>query len=297
LQHRVETTMTWVNRFRRLCGLAELAVERVKFDMQLMQNPEVSGVEYQQGTLAGYQVREYLLEKWHRQCAYCDAKNVPLQIEHVGCKAHGGSNRVSNLTLACGPCNLKKGTLTIEVFLKGQPERLKKIQAQLKTPLHDAAAVNATRNALFRALLDTRLPVETGTGAQTKFNRTQQDYPKAHWIDAACVGESGATVSLDATATPLLIKATGQGNRRMCGTNKYGFPIRHRRRQKTHFGFETGDQVQACVPTGKKAGVYSGRVLCRATGSFDIQTANGRVAGLSHKHFTHQQRKDGYAYA
>jgi 5-methylcytosine-specific restriction endonuclease McrA len=53
------------------------------------------GVQYQQGTLAGYEVREYLLEKWHRQCAYCGAVNVPLQIEHIVPKAKGGSDRVT----------------------------------------------------------------------------------------------------------------------------------------------------------------------------------------------------------
>ena len=30
--------------------------------MQLMQNAEINGVMYQQGTLAGYELREYLLE-------------------------------------------------------------------------------------------------------------------------------------------------------------------------------------------------------------------------------------------
>ena len=30
------------------------------------QDPEISGVEYQQGTLAGYEVRAYLLEKHNR---------------------------------------------------------------------------------------------------------------------------------------------------------------------------------------------------------------------------------------
>jgi hypothetical protein len=33
--------------------------EFVRFDMQAIENPEISGVEYQQGTLAGYEVREY----------------------------------------------------------------------------------------------------------------------------------------------------------------------------------------------------------------------------------------------
>jgi hypothetical protein len=63
LQHRVETTLTWVQRLQRLCPISALSQELVRFDTQLMQNPEIAGVEYQQGALAGYEVREYLLEK------------------------------------------------------------------------------------------------------------------------------------------------------------------------------------------------------------------------------------------
>ena len=76
--------------------------------MQLMENPEISGIEYQHGTLAGCEVREYLLAKWGRKCAYCDAENTPLNIDHVHPRVKGGSNRISNLTLACIPCNRKK---------------------------------------------------------------------------------------------------------------------------------------------------------------------------------------------
>ena len=52
-RHRIETTMTWVRRLCKWAPVASLAVERVKFDMQRMQDPEISGVEYQQGTLYG----------------------------------------------------------------------------------------------------------------------------------------------------------------------------------------------------------------------------------------------------
>ena len=137
---------------------ARSQLELVKFDTQLMQNAEISGVEYQQGELAGYEVREYLLEKWGRKCAYCKATNVPLQIEHIVPKVRDGSNRVSNLTIACKPCNDAKGTRTAAEF--GHPE----IQAQAKQPLRDAAAVNATRWALYHRLTALGLPLETGTG-------------------------------------------------------------------------------------------------------------------------------------
>jgi hypothetical protein len=36
-----------------------------------MEAPELSGMQYQQGELFGYELREYLLEKWNRMCAYC----------------------------------------------------------------------------------------------------------------------------------------------------------------------------------------------------------------------------------
>lgn len=60
IAHRVLTTMTWIRRFSRLAPVQSLALESVKFDMQLMRNPEISGTEYQQGELQGYTIREYV---------------------------------------------------------------------------------------------------------------------------------------------------------------------------------------------------------------------------------------------
>ena len=108
LQSRVDNITTWTDRLCRWCPVTHLALELVRFDTQQLQNPEISGVEYQQGTLMGYEVREYLLEKWERQCVYCGKTGVPLEVEHIQPKSHGGSNRVSNLTLACTDCNQKK---------------------------------------------------------------------------------------------------------------------------------------------------------------------------------------------
>ncbi|MEA5542798.1 RNA-guided endonuclease IscB [Limnoraphis robusta Tam1] len=294
LQHRVDTVLTWVNRFCRLAPIGSIAQELVRFDLQLMQNPEISGVQYQQGELQGYEVREYLLEKWNRKCAYCGVENVPLEIEHIQPSSKGGSDRVSNLSLACNPCNQAKGNQDIREFLAGLPELLNPILKQAKSPLKDAAAVNSTRWALFNALKATGLPIRTGTGGQTKFNRTRLNLPKTHWLDAACVGQIDSLEIL--ASKPLLIAAKGHGTRQMCGTDKYGFPARHRSRVQVHKGFQTGDIVAATVTTGKKIGSYVGRVLCRASGSFDIATKAGRVAGVSHKYCNPIHRKDGYGY-
>jgi 5-methylcytosine-specific restriction endonuclease McrA len=296
LQSRVDNILTWVNKLRKIALIGSISQELVKFDTQLMQNSEISGNEYQQGTLVGYETREYLLEKWGRKCAYCGAENVPLQVEHIHPKAKGGSNRISNLTLSCEKCNLKKGSKDIKYFLKKDSKKLELILRQAKKPLADTAAVNTTRFTLLNALKISGLPVETGSGGLTKFNRTQQGLEKNHWIDAACVGKSTPTLIVKGIQ-PLLIAAKGHGTRQMCGTNKFGFPIRHRTNKQVHFGFSTGDIVKAIVTGGKKVGEYVGRVSTRATGSFNISTKNGLVQGISHKACKHIHKKDGYSYA
>ena len=287
LRSRIDNVMVWVGRLAGYAPVSSLSMELVRFDTQIMENAEISGVEYQQGELAGYEVREYLLEKWGRKCAYCGVKDVPLEIEHIIPKSRGGSNRVSNLTLACNKCNQAKGSQTAAEY--GHPQ----VQAQAKKPLKDAAAVNTSRWALWRRLSEIGLPLETGTGGRTKYNRTRHGYPKAHWIDAACVGVSGGNVRLDPKTQALRIKATGRGSRQMCQTDKYGFPKTKSKSAKRVNGFQTGDMVKATVPTGKNAGSYVGRIAIRATGRFGI---TGRVDGISWKHFRQLQRADGYEY-
>jgi 5-methylcytosine-specific restriction endonuclease McrA len=295
LRHRIETTCSWVNRLRQWVPVSGLAAERVRFDTQALLNPEIEGVEYQQGELAGYEVREYLLEKHGRKCAYCDTKETPLQIEHIVPRSRGGSNRVSNLTLACPKCNAKKGNRPIEAFLAKDPERAKRIKAQAQAPLSSAAAVNATRFVLIRALAVTGLPVETSTGGRTKYNRCRLGISKSHANDAACVGEV-EEVRGTARAT-IAVKAMGRGSRKRTSLTKYGFPRGRYASEKMHFGFRTGDRVRAVVPSGKKEGGHTGRVMVRATGFFDIRATNGRVDGISHKYCRILQRADGYAYS
>ena len=302
LEHRILTTMTWVKRLIKLCPISSIAMELVKFDCHKLQNPEINGIEYQQGTLYQYELREYLLEKWSRTCAYCGAKNVPLEVEHIVPKSRSGSNRPSNLAIACVPCNQAKSNRDIEEFLGNKPLLLKRIKAQAKTPLKDAAAVNSTRWKLFNSLKNTGLPVTTGTGGQTKFNRTQQCLPKRHYLDAAVVGLTPKLEIL--TNQPLLIKCAGHGKRQVIHVNKFGFPrtnksgimVRKSALIKTVKGFQTGDIVSAVVPKGKKSGSYLGKVSVRSSGSFNIKTTSETVPGINYKYCSIVHRKDGYLY-
>jgi len=83
--------------------------------------------------LQGYEVREYLLEKYDRKCVYCGVENVPLQVEHIIPVSRGGSYRVSNLTIACEKCNLKKDNKTAEEFnRKGYGRSIRKQRYQFQ---------------------------------------------------------------------------------------------------------------------------------------------------------------------
>jgi len=300
LVSRVENILTWIKRIRHFALITGISLELVRFDTQKLENPEIKGIEYQRGTLYGYEIKEYLLEKWGRKCVYCGKENVPLEIEHIVPKSKGGSDRISNLTLACHECNQKKGNQSIEEFLDNNPEKLNQIKSESKKPLKDTAAVNATRWYLFNQLQKEGLPLEVGTGGRTKYNRETQRYPKKHWIDAACVGESGQNVQIEPEMQVLEITATGHGTRKMCNVDKYGFPRSHRRSEnaangvkgRTYMGYKTGDIVLANVPKGKNKGIHIGRIAIRQQPNFKL---NG-LDGINPRYLKLLQKNDGYGY-
>ncbi len=286
LESRVCNVLTWVRRLMRLCPISAISQELARFDTQALEHPDIEGGEYQHGTLKGYEVREYVLLKWNHQCAYCDAGDVPLELDHVQPRSKHGSNRVSNLTLACVACNQRKGNRDVREFL----------QAHMKAPLRDAAAVNATRWALNARLKLLGLPVEGGSGGLTKYNRMMRGLDKTHWLDAANVGRSTPASLIIKDIVPLHITATGHGSRQMCRMDKYGFPRTGPKQHKRVQGFQTGDLVRAVVTSGPKQGAFVGKVAVRTRGVFNLTTAQGVVTDIHHRYCTLIARADGYTY-
>ncbi|WP_121180988.1 RNA-guided endonuclease IscB [Nocardiopsis sp. Huas11] len=210
LQHRVDTPVSWVDRLTGWAPVGAVHVERVAFDTHALSvDGPLEGVGYQQGTLHGYEVREYLLAKFGRACAYCGATNAPLN-------------------------------------------------------------------------------------GRTKWNRTRNRLPKSHTLDALCVGKAEEVAQT--VSTVLVAGCSGRGTYARTRPDKYGFPRLRLPRTKRFFGFATGDLVRAVVPKGKKAGIHTGRVAVRASGSFNITTAHGTVQGINRRHLRLLQRADGYAY-
>ncbi len=169
--------------------------------------------------------------------------------------------------------------------------------AQAQAPLQDVAAVNSTRWALYEQLKILGLPIETGSGGLTKWNRTQRDLPKAHWIDASCVGVSTPEKVYSDQVIPLRIIAAGRQCRQMCLMDRYGFPRTKAKQHSAKHSFRTGDIVRAVVPAHlKNAGTHVGRMAAKARGSFTIATSTGLVTDISHRYCTLIARNDGYSY-
>ncbi len=289
LLSRVGNTLTWTTRLSKWAPVGRIEVEQVRFDTQLLQNPEISGTHYQQGTLAGWEARAYLLVKYTYQCAYCRKADTPFEVDHILPRSRGGSNRISNLCLACHSCNQEKGNQTAAEF--GHPE----VEVQAKRPLRDAAAVNSTRFKLVESLRCFGLPIGTWTGGRTRWNRERFVVEKSHALDALCVGELAGV--RPGQLKTLVITARGRGEH--CRTNwtKEGFPRGYKMRRKQVCGFKTGDRVRAVVPAKlKTAGTHVGRVQVRRSGSFAIKTRDRDLDGISAVYFQLIQRGDGYDY-
>ncbi|MUG97363.1 endonuclease [Scytonema sp. UIC 10036] len=312
LRHRLLTTETWIKRLLKVAPIKSIAIESVKFDLQKLENPDIESIEYQQGTLFGYTLREALLEHWGRECAYCGKTDVPLQIEHIHCRSRGGSERFSNFTLSCEKCNQKKGTKPVEQFLKNKPEILKKIKSHQKKSLSDAAAVNSTRKAIFEMAHQFGLPVISGNGASTKMIRIQSGLPKQHWLDSSCVG-TDQIVKLR-ICQPLRVTCKGHGTRQVQRVNAKGFPaiasvkknpitgkkeVKLVAKNQKYTHATTGDYVICFLNQDRKhvkAGIYRARVKTPTEKGVEVLISGHRIA-VAQRHVKLIHCSDGYEYS
>ena len=316
VQSIVDNIESWVIKLKKLCPIAKIVIENAKFDTQKMVNKDIEGIEYQQGELQGYRVKEYLLYNYSHTCQYCKGvTNDPiLEVEHKNPKSRGGSNKISNLTIACKTCNQDKNNLTLEEWLVDLEENANKRKKIISTritnikrilgteeniSLKDAARVNSYRKKIVAVLSKHTDNLETSTGAITKFNRSQLNLTKEHYIDALCTGENVPNKFIFPAGLKVLsIKATGRGSYQRTLLDKYGFPRAYRSREKYTHNFKTGDLVKAIVTKGKKKGIYFARVSTRKSGYFRLDCFDGKkIDGVSYKYLELIQRGDGYSYS
>jgi 5-methylcytosine-specific restriction endonuclease McrA len=238
LQHKLDTHIRLIERLKKWFPVTKTTIEIANFDTQKMQNPEISGIEYQQGELQGYHIKEYLLEKWGRQCAYCKKKNIPLEVEHIIPKSRGGTNRVSNLTISCRDCNFEKDRQTAEEY--GFPD----IQKQAKESLKSTSFMNIVRKRLAE-----QVDAEETFGYITKKGRIDNGLEKTHVNDAFVI--AGGTSQK--RCIPYQVTQTRRNNRSL-QTNRKGYKPSIRRKR---YKLQPNDLVRCGSNTQKVKGMFS----------------------------------------
>ena len=304
----VQHTVRWLDVLQRRTPVRTACVESARFDTQRMQNPEIEGVKYQQGTLAGSHTRAYVRVRDGARCMYCGVKSWESRrrftLDHVIPRTHGGSNRPSNLVYACMQCNQAKGKMRVEDFLCDRPEQLRKVLAQRKPPLAAATHTAQIAAKVVEAAEERGVMVRTTTGADTAFARRRQQVEKSHANDAAFAGADPLRPVTDLRQCETW-KPTGHGRRKQTKGTK-GEAYRHwrhlapdqqpRRRAPGHartgrtvHGIRTGDTVRIRLRDGTRAvgratvSVSSGRVATRTQSTTRSTREPGRIRLLQRK--------------
>ena len=224
VKSRLANIITWIDRLHKLIAVDCIVVETLQFDIQRLANPDIRGIQYQQGPLYQTTLRAYVYHRDGGKCQYCGkgpSENNPLTLDHIISKTAGGIDQPDNITTACRRCNHAKGDLPVEQFLHRKPVALARIQTQLKKPLASATHLNVIIPTLLRHLQDKGHAIREWDAAATTANRRLHQVDKSHTNDAALLGYCTAVTNLPA---PLIFKAIGHGRRQRVTPDKYGTP-------------------------------------------------------------------------
>lgn len=133
--------------------------------------------------------------------------------------------------------------------------------------------------------------VALGSGSRTKHARSNQGYPKRHWIDAAGAKNRERVCDVTRGMWIVRIEAKGQGTRRRCGTDRDGFPIRHTPAAASYLGERTEDLGRGDSPRRRDAGTQVGHPAIRPRPGSRLNRFS-----VHPKHLKLLRRNDGNAY-
>ena len=243
--------------------------------------------------------------------AFAIASPERYELDHIVPRSRGGTNRVSNLVVACHECNTGKGNKQVEDFLAGKSKRLAQVKAVMRSRLADASQMNIIVPALIGRIEQMGLPVSTHDAYTTSWTRNRLGIPKTHVNDALCIGAPDALGVVPERKT--LIRATGHGDRQMLRPpDRHGNPRGqgyrdyctlprqrqgytscpgHRDRRKLLGGFASGDLVRIDHP---KRGILRGyAVLDKKRGRVAI-TQEGKPVSVMTRDAVLLMRNHGY---
>ncbi len=266
IQHKLDSHLRLVTFLQSLLPITQVIVEVASFDTQKLLNPDIQGIEYQQGTLFGYTIRNYLLEKWGHYCAYCRKTGIPLEIEHIIPKSRGGSDRLGNLTIACHTCNQKKGN---KLAIECSPKLHQRITAIQKQSLKSFKA--ATFMTMVRWKLVKQLKCQHTYGDHTKYQRTKLGLSKSHMNDAFVIASGSHIHSRSRSYTIMQIRR----NNRSLQTNRKGFKPSIRRQR---YPYQPNDLVQLKKKIYQVKGMFNYGTWVR------LVSSTGQIVNSAIKH-------------
>jgi hypothetical protein len=154
-------------------------VEYAKFDLHKITEPEVKGVEYQNGRMKGFSnTQEYVLCRDKHTCQMCKIKSGKLNVHHVIWQKNGGSNTPENLITLCEKCHQKahsnqKFNLKIAELFKNTKKRFS-----------STTILNSIMPHFYKWLEGNFIKVSKAYGYETKDKRREFNLSKTHWLDA-----------------------------------------------------------------------------------------------------------------
>ena len=144
IRDKIQTHQNAINQVTKILPVSKIIVETAAFDIQKIKNPNISGVEYQQGEqLDFWNVREYVLFRDGYTCQCCQGKSKDkiLNVHHIESRKVGGDSPENLITL-CETCHkaYHKGLITL-------PESIRRGMV-----LKDAAFMGIMRWAFYNQL-------------------------------------------------------------------------------------------------------------------------------------------------
>jgi len=111
VKRRYDAHLKLIREIKAVLPVSKTTIEVANFDIQKIENPDISGKEYQQGDMYGYQnMRSYLMAREKGKCQLCKkefTKGQPSHIHHVIERGKQGSDRAKNLAILHKKCHDK----------------------------------------------------------------------------------------------------------------------------------------------------------------------------------------------
>ena len=260
VQHKLDSHITIIRKVCSILPVVNIIVETAEFDTHKLKNPDVSGVEYQNGDEKGfYNVKSAVLTRDDYTCQICGEKDTHLEVHHIQFRSKGGSDRMDNLVTLCHDCHSKVHGGGLEFNRKVKSFR-------------DASHMNIMRKRLVRSLKNEFGNVFETFGYLTKYYREKLGIVKSHCNDAFVISHN---FNAERLGVEFLYRKVRRHNRQL-HKSKPSKGGKRRRNQSNYIinGFRRFDKVLynniECFITGK-----------RTSGYFQLKTFDGTVVSQS----------------